>query len=165
VPFGSFRRETLIQAGMFDETLLTNEDYELNVRLRKQGGRIWLDPRIRSGYFARSTLGALAKQYQRYGFWKYRMLQRYPGTLRWRQALPPLFTLSLIGLSLLSLAFPLARILLLLEVMVYFSVLFAGAIPAAVRRKDPLLAVGIPLAICVMHLSWGGGFLWSLVRK
>lgn len=165
VPFGSFRRETLLKAGLYDETLLTNEDYELNVRLQKQGGRIWLDPRIRSGYFARSTLVALAKQYSRYGFWKYRMLRRYPGTLRWRQALPPLFTLSLIGLGGLSLFMPLARILLLIEVMVYFSLLFAGAIPAAVRRKDSLLAVGIPLAICVMHLSWGGGFLWSLVRK
>ena len=165
VPFGSFRRETLQKVGLYDENLLTNEDYELNVRLRQQSGRIWLDPRIRSGYFARSSLGALAKQYRRYGFWKYRMLRRYPGTLRWRQALPPIFTLSLIVLGVLSLLLPLARILLLLEVMVYFLVLFAGAVPTAARRHDPALVFGIPLAIGVMHLSWGGGFLWSMVRK
>jgi succinoglycan biosynthesis protein ExoA len=165
VPFGSFRRETLQKVGLYDENLLTNEDYELNVRLRQQGGRVWLDPRIRSGYFARSSLGALAKQYNRYGFWKYRMLRHYPDTLRWRQALPPIFTLSLIGLGVLSLLLPLARILLLLEVMVYFLVLFAGAVPMAARRHDPALVFGIPLAIGVMHLSWGGGFLWSMARK
>jgi len=165
VPFGSFRRETLVRAGMFDENLLTNEDYELNARLRQGGGRIWLDPCIRSGYFARATLGGLAKQYQRYGFWKWRMLRRYPGTLRWRQALPPLFTLSLLGLGVLSPFLALARILLLLEVMVYFTVLLVGALPIALRRRDPGLALGIPLAICVMHLCWGSGFLWSMLRK
>ena len=35
---------------------ITNEDYEFNARVRKAGGKIWLDPSIRSVYFARSTL-------------------------------------------------------------------------------------------------------------
>jgi glycosyltransferase involved in cell wall biosynthesis len=91
VPFGSFKRELIERVGAFDESLLTNEDYEFNARVRKAGGRIWLDPSIRSIYFARSTLLELARQYWRYGYWKWRMLRRYPDTLRWRQALPPLF--------------------------------------------------------------------------
>ncbi len=165
VPFGSFRRDTIQRIGSFDESLLTNEDYELNTRLRQQGGRIWLDPQIRSGYFARANLPSLARQYVRYGYWKQHMLRRYPRTLRWRQALPPLFTLSLALLLLLSLVFPLARILLLIEVMVYLSVLLGGAIWSAVRKKDPALALGVPLAIATMHLSWGGGFLVSFLRK
>ncbi|HPO57404.1 MAG TPA: glycosyltransferase family 2 protein, partial [Anaerolineaceae bacterium] len=53
VPFGSYRRDLFERIGFFDETLLTNEDYELNVRLRKSGGRIYLDPAIRTVYFAR----------------------------------------------------------------------------------------------------------------
>src|SRR5919108_4319915 len=103
VPFGSFRRSLIEQVGFFDESLLTNEDYEFNARVRKSGGKIWLDPSIRSIYFARATLLELIRQYWRYGFWKWRMLRRYPDTLRWRQALPPLFILSLISLILLSL--------------------------------------------------------------
>ena len=98
VPFGAFKRELIDRIGKFDETLLTNEDYEFNARIRKANGRIWLDPSIRSVYFARSNLVELARQYWRYGYWKWRMLRRYPDTLRWRQALPPLFVLSLLGL-------------------------------------------------------------------
>ena len=67
VPFGAFHRSWVDRIGYFDETLLTNEDYEFNVRLRKAGGRIWLDPSIRSVYFARSNLTELANQYWRYG--------------------------------------------------------------------------------------------------
>jgi hypothetical protein len=102
VPFGAFKRELLALIGFFDESLLTNEDYEFNARIRRSGGKIWLDPSIRSVYFARPTLAKLARQYTRYGFWKWRMLRRYPETLRWRQALPPLFVFSLIGGAVLA---------------------------------------------------------------
>ena len=96
VPFGSFKKEVFQLFGTFDETLLTNEDYEFNSRIRKNGGRIWFNPAIRSIYFARSTLTELSRQYWRYGFWKWRMLRSYPETIKWRQALPPIFILSLI---------------------------------------------------------------------
>jgi len=78
VPFGAFRRELIERIGLFDERLLTNEDYEFNTRIRQSGGRIWLDPQIRSVYFARGSLSDLAKQYWRYGYWKAQMLKRYP---------------------------------------------------------------------------------------
>ena len=87
VPYGSYKRELFDQIGLFDETLLANEDYELNTRIIQNGGKIWLDPKIRCAYFARATLGALLKQYFGYGYWKFQMLKRYPETLRWRQAL------------------------------------------------------------------------------
>jgi len=102
VPFGAYKRSLVERVGPYDEHLLTNEDYEFFTRVRQDGGKIWLDPAIRTVYFARSSLGQLARQYGRYGYWKQRMLRRYPGTLRWRQALPPLFLLSLIVLLLLS---------------------------------------------------------------
>ncbi len=162
VPFGSFRRTLIDQVGFFDESLLTNEDYEFNVRVRKSGGKIWLDPSIRSIYFARPTLRGLMRQYWRYGFWKWRMLRRYPDTLRWRQALPPLFIISLAGLAVLSTFIPLARVLLAGEFLLYFSIMILAGCYAAVRQKKAYLIPGLPLAIAVMHLSWGSGFLWSI---
>ena len=106
VPFGAFRRDLIEKVGKFDESLLTNEDYEFNTRIRQSGGRVWLNPQIRSLYFARSTLKDLARQYWRYGLWKWQMLRRYPATIRWRQALPPLFVLSVLGLLVLSFFLP-----------------------------------------------------------
>jgi succinoglycan biosynthesis protein ExoA len=162
VPFGAFRRSLFQKMGGFDEGLLTNEDYEFNTRVRQGGGRIWLDPEIRSTYIARASLPALARQYWRYGYWKLKMLNRHPTSLRWRQALPPVFVASLIGLGLSSFFLPLARFLLLIEIIVYVLVLAAAGIGIALRRRNALLSVGLPLAILTMHLSWGSGFLWSL---
>jgi glycosyltransferase involved in cell wall biosynthesis len=165
VPFGSFRHTLIEQVGLFDETLLTNEDYEFNARIRARGGKIWLDPSIRSIYFARPTLRELARQYWRYGFWKWRMLRRYPGTLRWRQALPPLFVLSLISLVILSIFIPLAAFLLAGELLLYFSIMILAGCYAAFRRRQAYLIFGLPLAIAAMHLSWGSGFLWSILSS
>ena len=165
VPFGSFRRELVEQIGPFDESLLTNEDYEFNTRVRQSGGTVWLDPAIRSVYFSRSTFGALARQYWRYGFWKLRMLRRYPSTLRWRQALPPAFVLSLAGLLLLGLWLYPFLWLLGAEILLYLSVMLLAGFRAAQKRHKPLLAIGLPLAIATMHLAWGSGFLWSLLSS
>ena len=161
VPFGAYPRAWLERVGPFDETLLTNEDYEYNVRLRQAGGIIWFDPAIRSIYFARPTLGALARQYARYGFWKARMLRRYPGTLRWRQALPPAFVLATVGLGILAPAFQPAGWLLGLQWALYAAAILAASITQAWRRRDPTLAAGMPPALTVMHLAWGGAFWWG----
>lgn len=163
VPFGAFRRSLVDEIGGYDESLLTNEDYEFNTRIRQNGGTIWLEPEIRSVYFARSSLSALARQYWRYGFWKLRMLWRYPGTLRWRQALPPLFVLSLVVLMVLSPFWRLAAFGLLAEVVLYMGTLFIASIPSALKKRDVWLVFVIPLAIATMHFSWGAGFWISLM--
>ena len=165
VPFGCYRRALVEQIGGYDETLLANEDYEFNARIRKMGGIIWLDPAIRSIYFARSDFKALARQYFRYGFWKLKMLRRYPGTLRWRQALPPVFAASLILLLLLAVPWHAFAWLLLVELGLYIFILEAVSIRLAFGGRKWFLLAGLPLAIMVMHLSWGLGFLWSIFSE
>jgi succinoglycan biosynthesis protein ExoA len=148
--------------GGFDETLLTNEDYEFNVRVRLGGGKIWLDPKIRSTYFARPTFTALAQQYWRYGYWKGRMLIRYPGTIRWRQALPPLFVAGIFSLLVMTPFLLLARWMLGIVVTIYLLALVSASIRPAMKLKDPRFLFGIPVSIGIMHFSWGTAFIWSL---
>lgn len=165
VPFGSFRRSLIDRIGAFDETLLANEDYEFNTRVRESGGTVWLDPSIRSVYFSRSTLRKLASQYWRYGFWKFKMLQRYPHTLRWRQALPPLFVFILFILIVLSLFVGLAHYFLAAQLIVYFLALALAGLKLAVEKKTGYLLPGLIFAIATMHMAWGAGFLWSGVSS
>jgi succinoglycan biosynthesis protein ExoA len=159
VPFGAFRREWIERVGPFNEALRTNEDYEYNVRLRRAGGRIWFDPSIRSVYLARPDLGALARQYARYGYWKARMALGFPESLRWRQVLPPLFVLSLASMALLAFFVPAARWVVGLAGGIYALSVIAAGLIEAVRRRDLGLALGFPVAVAIMHLCWGTAFL------
>jgi succinoglycan biosynthesis protein ExoA len=163
VPFGAFKKELLVSVGNYDENLMVNEDYEFNTRVRDHAGRIWMDPDIRSIYFARSTLKGLATQYWRYGFWKYSMLKRYPHSLRWRQALPPLFVLSIIALVILGCFFTPFFILLGIELLLYLAIMHGAGILSACKLHDGMLTLGLPMAISSMHLAWGGGFLWGII--
>jgi len=163
VPFGAFYKNLVDKIGNFDESLLTNEDYEFNARIRKMGGIVWLDPKIKSEYIARSNLRELARQYWRYGYWKNRMLRRYPGTLKLRQALPPIFVLTVFLLILLSFGSEYAQLILALEVGLYLFALIIASVPAVIDNKDMKLLIGIPLAIATMHFSWGLGFLSGFV--
>jgi hypothetical protein len=122
-----------------------------------------LDPEIKANYIARHTIKALAAQYWRYGYWKLRMLTRYPETIRWRQ-LAGFFVLSWIILGLLSIWFSWARWFLLLEAVIYLGALILSGVQAALKEKKAYLLWGLPIAISTMHFSWGSGFLWSLIQ-
>jgi succinoglycan biosynthesis protein ExoA len=162
VAFGAYHTSLIDKIGGYDESLLINEDYEFNVRVRKNGGKIWLDPDISASYVARSNFKDLAVQYWDYGYWKLIMLLRYPETFRWRQ-LSGFFVLSWIGLGFLGIWFLVARWLLFIEAFIYGSALIFAGTRAALSKNKDFLVFGLPLAIAIMHFSWGSGFLWSLI--
>ena len=177
VYLGVFRREALAAVGGFDERLVRNQDYELNHRLRDAGGIVWFDPDLAVAYQPRGTVGGLARQYAEYGRWKRVVLRLHPGSLRLRQAVPPLFVVALLvglvagvlgtvlgpsrvaGVTLPALAgwWPLALLLL-----AWVVVLLAGAVRATDRA--PLVAPTV-VALAVMHLAWGLGFLTCRPRR
>ena len=161
VAFGTYYRGKAIEIGLYDESLKINEDYEFNSRLRASGGKIWIDPAIRAVYYSRPDLRSLSKQYFNYGFWKFRMLKRFPSTLRWRQAMPPLFVIGLLMLLLLAI-FQFFFFWIFLGIPVcYFIALVAGTIKIGLQKRETGLILGVPVAIAVMHFSWGSGFWWS----
>lgn len=159
VPYGSYKRDLFDQIGLFDETLLANEDYELNTRIIQSGGKIWLDPKIRCSYFARPNLRALSRQYYGYGYWKIQMLKRYPETLRWRQALPPAFILGLLVTLMVGIFWKPSLVIFAITLGLYLLALLGVGIHMATKKSDILMVIGIPLAIITMHFSWGAGFI------
>jgi GT2 family glycosyltransferase len=165
VPFGSYKRSLFDKIGPYDERLLSNEDYDLNVRIRKAGGQVYLDPNIQCIYFARTTLKSLAKQYWRYGFWKVKMLSKYPDSIRWRQALPPLFVLSLAVLLSISIFMPVCLLLTAALLSLYLAMV---AISVVIDKRSENLTfmekILSTAAVITMHFSWASGFLVSLVQ-
>ena len=101
VYLGVFDRAAIEAVGLFDEDLIRNQDYELNIRLRDAGGTVWFDPTLSVGYTPRSSCSALARQYYEYGWWKAAVLRKHPHSLKLRQLIPPVGILGVgIGLAL-----------------------------------------------------------------
>lgn len=164
VPFGAFRRDLVNRVGYFNENLLTNEDYEFNHRIRLKGGKIYLDPAIRSIYYARADYTALIQQYWRYGYWKVKMLNLFPGSIRWRQVLPPLFITFLILGSVLAIFYKPFLVLLSIQIGIYITSLVAVSFLIAVKKKDLCLIFTMPVALACMHFAWGMAFIYSLAQ-
>lgn len=71
VYLGAFRRAQLVATGGWDERFETNQDFELNRRLRSQGV-VRLDGDLAVDYVPRRSLPELFSQYHRFGRWKVR---------------------------------------------------------------------------------------------
>jgi len=156
VYLGTFRRSALERVGLFDESLVRNQDYELNHRIRRSGGVVYFDPELRVRYRPRPGLVALWRQYWQYGAWKRRVVRRHPRSLRLRQLAAPVFVLGLVASAALAAT---GHGLWALPVPVAYLVLLTGAtVVEAVRRRDPAVLL-FPVAVATMHLAWGGGFL------
>ena len=178
VYLGVFRRDALLAAGGFDETLPRNQDYELNWRLRDRGETVWFNPEIHARYRPRGSLRALARQYFDYGRWKRVVLSRHPRSLRRRQLAPPALVLGLAASGALAAAGALGAVLpglhpppagaslLGLSALVpgaWLCALTLGSAWVGVRRRSPAACL-LPLVLATMHLGWGIGFVLSPSR-
>ena len=163
VAFPAIPRRLLIDAGPFDEELVRNQDDEYNYRLRKMGARILLAQDVRSRYYSRSSFRSLARQYFQYGYWKVRVMQKHPRQMRPRQFVPPLFVASLALLGALGLASRSAAWALGALGLLYACANLAAAVITARRHRWENL-MRLSIAFATLHLSYGTGFLYGLVR-
>ncbi len=156
VYLGVYDRSALDRVGFFDESLDRNQDYELNIRLREAGYVVWFDPSLEVMYTPRSSLQALWRQYFDYGKWKRRVVRMHPGSLRARQAGPPILVI-LLAVSVLGVVSPLRTVGLTI-LGLYVAVLVATGAYEAIRTRDAAGLYATP-AIATMHIAWGSGFL------
>jgi len=155
VYLGTFKKLAVLAVGGFDERYIRAQDWELNYRLRKNGGLIWFDPRLVVTYRPRNTFRKLAKQYFQYGRWRRVITRQHQNTTNFRYLAPPIAVLII----LLSVFFAvLLDPVLITPVIIYFASLIAGGIFIGKKITDKLL---MPFVLATMHLSWGIGFITS----
>lgn len=149
---GVFQRSALEVVGLFDESVEGNEDYELNIRLRANGGLIWFDPALHVEYRPRGTIRSLARQFFLYGSWKRTVVRMHPGSTQLRQLAPPAAVIGITASLVVSPWNPWAAVVpsAYLAAVIGASV-WTGRRPADVAR----LMVIFP----TMHTAWACGFL------
>ena len=153
------RVDAFRKLGGYCEAMPCNEDAELDVRQSDEGLRIWLDPRPALTYIPRRTLGALAKQYLKYGKGRARTVRRHSIAVKPRQLAPVAIFLALCALP-LALLHPIFA----LPTLVWMAAcLGLGAIVGLRSKHKPMAFLsGVPAMI--MHAAWGAGFAREWVR-
>jgi len=160
---GCYRRQALERVGEFNEAFPPHEDYELNRRIVRSGGRIVYSPDLPTRYWARATWARLARQYFRYGEAKARVAREFPDVVRPYHVVPPALVASL-PLALLACATRPGRRAVGAAAVAYT----AAALAASARVSEgatPATRVRLPLVFPVVHLAWGAGFIAGRLRR
>jgi len=156
---GAFRRRVFETVGLYDPRAITNEDAELNQRLVRDGGRIYLSRDIVVRYYPRGSFRGLARQYFRYGSGRARTLLKHGAFLSVRPALPFMMVAAAVALLAAPGLHPLAPLAFGLYALV------AGLEALRVAARHGLAKAAIAWAIFpVVHVSHGLGFATGLVR-
>ncbi len=161
VPFGAFRREVFAKVGLFNEALVRNQDIELNVRIRRSGGTIYLNPEIRSYYYNQATLRGLARQSFSNGEWNV-YTHALSGTRLAPRHYAPLAFVTALGIALGAVLTPLGMAPLGLIACPYLACCAYASIRLS-RGRLRLLPI-LPLAFLTLHLAYGTGSLVGLLR-
>jgi GT2 family glycosyltransferase len=164
VTFGAFRREAFEAAGGFDESLVRNQDDELNLRLRQAGGRVVLDPRIEVFYVPRGTLRGVFRQYFEYGRWKVRVMRKHRTALGARSLVPVAFVLSAVIGTALALWLEPVTYVVAAELALYLAAAIGFGIRSLRRRGEALrLLPRVIGAYLAFHVGYGAGMLRGLL--
>jgi succinoglycan biosynthesis protein ExoA len=169
---GVMRRSVLDEVGLFDETIRRGEDWELNLRIRQAGHKVWLDPALQVIYWPRESWWRLARQFRATGAWRGELVRRYGRSNGVRFFAPPALVLN-VALAVIVGALQLTRVLggiASVAASIVYLPLIAYALLVALMALRPGGGESVrervwTLAVLpTMHLAWGYGFLVGVLR-
>lgn len=163
VPFGCYEKKLLIETGLYDERLIRNQDIELNQRIRKRGGKIFLIPEVVVTYFARETYSAIAKNNYGNGIWNLLTIYYTKDfhSLSMRHFIPLIFLLSLIVPTGLVLVHPFFFIIAGLSFTLYNLLVISQSIK---MNDSETTAWSLMKAFYTLHFSYGWGSFMGLFK-
>ena len=169
---GVLRRAVLDEVGLFDETIRRGEDWELNLRIRRAGYRVWFDPSLSVTYWPRESWTRLIRQFSATGRWRGELVRRYGRGNSLRYFAPPALVAVIalgIAVGILQATGVLSGWWAALASVVYVPVIAYAVLVVVVALgpgggkgwRDKLWTAAV---LPTMHLSWGWGFVIGVLR-
>ncbi len=163
VPFGCWKRETFDKYGLYDVRLIRNQDIELNKRVIRGGGRIYIIPDTFCTYYARETFSALASNNYANGKWN--LLTVYItgklSSLSLRHFVPLAFLVSLLVPLFAGIFWRPALWFAVASFLAYTILL--GGVSVRLSHEKNLSFVRLMQSFLILHLSYGCGSLMGLL--
>jgi succinoglycan biosynthesis protein ExoA len=156
---GAWKRELFTRIGGFNEQLARGQDMEFNLRLRRAGGTILMDPQIVCDYYARADLASFLRHNFSNGVWAvlpFAYSEIVP--VRPRHLIPLAFVMALA----VSLALPFPWPIAVLAPYAAASLAFSATTALAQRRWTYLAFM--PITFACLHLAYGLGSAWGVLK-
>jgi hypothetical protein len=167
---GVFRRDRLVEVGLFDEGIKRGQDWELNRRLRATGGIVWFTPELVVAYRPRSSLRKLVRQFVATGIWRGELARRFGTANSIRYFVPPAAVLGILVTFLVGIVGLIIEVPWLLLGFAIPAFYVICVVVASVEAAREGLRVGLWYLVVLpcIHFGWGIGFLlgfFSLTRN
>ncbi|KPJ55305.1 hypothetical protein AMJ47_00290 [Parcubacteria bacterium DG_72] len=161
---GCYKKEVFKKIGLFNENMARSQDIELNLRLKKAGGKILLVPEIISYYYPKSSIKDFFWHNVGDGAWAILPLKFTKAPLRIRHYIPLLFVLSLLSIFILSLFIPFFWIVFFSLLVLYFLISVYFSLKISIRERNILLLFVMPMVFSARHLGYGTGSLIGISK-
>ena len=165
VSSGCYRRDVFDRIGLFNEKLVYSQDIEFNLRLRQAGGKILLIPTAVIRYYARSDFKSFCKHNFRNGLWAILPFVYSPIIpVSWRHLVPLAFVIALLSSVAVAFVWPFGLWMLVGIASMYAIANVIASMEVAYRKGDIRYLLIMPLVFASLHLGYGLGSLWGLVK-
>ena len=162
VPFGCFRKSLFKKIGLYDTDMIRNQDDELNGRIIKNGGIIYLLPDVKIKYFARDKIFKVRKMFYQYGLYKPLGNKKLGAPTTIRQFFPLLFVIGLIVGLILSILFPIIWPIYLGMIVLHILIGTFEGIKSSMKTRKAGCVFLMPYIFMNMHICYGVGYLCGL---
>ena len=142
--------------------LLILGKYLIDYRMKKAGYKFLLDPTIKSYHHARNSLSKMMKQKYLNGYWIGLTMGISPKCFSIYHFVPLVFVLALIFSIIFAFVFSGIPLILLLGAYFTFNIL--NTIFSIISEKKHLDYLLLPFIFFLLHLSYGWGTLYGLIK-
>lgn len=164
VPFGCWKREVFIKYGLFNEKLVRNQDIELNKRVLRNGGNIYIVPDTYCTYLARETYKEFSKNNYANGKWNIMTVfyTKQFSSLSIRHFIPMLFVLSLIAPTVFALLWGPLLFVSFISLCIYSLALIY--ISSSLSLEKSISFFYLIASFITLHFSYGFGSLCGVFK-
>ncbi|WP_440946641.1 glycosyltransferase family 2 protein [Methanosarcina sp. T3] len=159
-----YRKNTIVEAGYFDERFVIGQDGDLNYRINKIGYKFLYVPEAKVLHHRRGTLKSFSVRMFKYGMWMGELFKKHGEFVRWYAFLPSIAIAFAVLSLIISIVYPTPILILLVLITLYFVLVFVTSIQVIYKMKSKYGLFTL-LVIPVQHITYGLGFMYSFANS
>lgn len=160
--YAVYRRAIFDQVGFFNEKLVRHQDNEMHLRIKKAGGKFYMNVDMKADYYSRDSVKKLLRQMFLIGYYLPDVMG--DGAFGLRHLAPFAFYMVFLIGMLLSFFHPIFMQLALFQLYLYLIIIAIDSLGKVFQQKKPSLLLNI-FIIPLMHFFYALGTFNGIIRK